>query len=252
MRHSEESPQPDQVIVDGFEHLEPIGRGGFSRVFRADQVALGRSVAIKLLDGDLDSAAKQKSFERECRAMGTLSQHPNIVTVFSAAYTTTGRPCIVMEYYEAGTLGDEVKKNGPLSLGEVVRLGIKLCDALTAAHTAGIVHRDIKPQNVFRSTYADVVLGDFGISSFAGDHTATRADSGLTIHYAPPELIEGATHRPGQMSTPSPQRCTTSSADNGHSPVPTVSQWPPSPAGFWGRHRPCSIVTGLEPSSDDY
>ena len=193
MRRPKHRTPSQDVIVSGFHDLEPIGEGGFSRVYRARQTGLEREVALKLLDGGFDTAAKQKSFERECRAMGALSRHPNIVTVFSAAFSAEGRPCIVMEFYEDGTLGERVKQHGPLDLATAIDVGQKLCGALDAAHGAGIIHRDIKPQNLFASAYSSVVLGDFGISSFEEDRTVTRSNSGLTVHYAPPELIEGGT-----------------------------------------------------------
>ncbi len=193
MRRPKQKTPSQDVIVSGYHDLEPIGEGGFSRVYRARQTGLEREVALKLLDGGLDTAAKQKAFERECRAMGALSRHPNIVTVFSAAFSAEGRPCIVMEFYEDGTLGERVKQHGPLDLATTIDVGQKLCGALDAAHGAGIIHRDIKPQNLFTSTYSGVVLGDFGISSFEEDRTVTRSNSGLTVHYAPPELIEGGT-----------------------------------------------------------
>lgn len=192
MRRRPNNPTGEDVNVRGFVDLELIDRGGFSRVFKATQEGLGRVVALKVLDTEFGSADKQKSFERECRAMGALSQHPNIVTVFSAAFSSRGLPIIVMEYYESGSLSDRVKALGPLGLDSVVEVGLLVCDALDAAHRSGIVHRDIKPQNLFSSQYATVVLGDFGISSFEDDRTMTQSGAGLTVHYAPPELLEGA------------------------------------------------------------
>ncbi|MFT7602438.1 MAG: hypothetical protein ACI8TP_005407 [Acidimicrobiales bacterium] len=119
-----------------------------------------------------------------------LSQHPNIVNVFSAAFTDDRLPCIVMEHYAGGTLGDRVKQHGPLSLDQLLAIGVQVAGALQTAHDRGVIHRDIKPQNLFVSEYGQPALGDFGISSFDDDRTITGG-GGLTVHYAPPELIEG-------------------------------------------------------------
>ncbi len=184
------------IAIDGFEPIELIGSGGFSRVYRARQDGFDRDVAIKVLSVGLESAAKRKAFERECRAMGVLSQHPNIVTVFNAAFTSEAsesdrRPCIVMQYYSGGTLGERVKQDGPLSLRGGLSLGVQMAGALETAHRNGVIHRDIKPTNLFVNDYGQPALGDFGISSFDDDRTITGGGGGLTVHYAPPELIEG-------------------------------------------------------------
>ncbi len=182
---------PDvRTAVEGFELIEPIGSGGFSRVHRATQIGFGRDVALKVLTVDVETPAQQAAFERECRAMGALAHHPSIVSVFTSAFTDDGRPCIVMEYFAGGTLGDRVKAEGPLDLTAVLRAGVEVCGALQTAHDHGIVHRDIKPSNLFVSEFGNTALGDFGISSFDDERTVTGG-GGLTVHYAPPELIEG-------------------------------------------------------------
>ncbi len=186
---------PD-IHLEGFDSLELIGSGGFSRVYKARQSGFERDVALKVLSVGLDSPTKQRAFERECRAMGVLSQHPNIVTVFNAAFTDDRRPCIVMQYYAGGTLGDRVKGDGPLSVEAGLSLGIQMAGALETAHRNGVIHRDIKPTNLFVSDYGQPALGDFGISSFDDDRTITGGGGGLTVHYAPPELIEGDSATP--------------------------------------------------------
>lgn len=179
------------VHLEGFEAIEPIGSGGYSRVYRARQEGFDREVALKIMSFGIETSAQQRSFERECRAMGVLSQHPNIVTVFNATMTDTSQPCIVMEFYAGGTLGDRVKQRGPLDAAEVLSIGVQVAGALQTAHDRGVIHRDIKPQNLFLSDYGRPALGDFGISSFDDDRTLTGGGEGLTVHYAPPELIEG-------------------------------------------------------------
>lgn len=175
------------VGLAGYDRFTLLGRGGFSEVYRARQVAFDRDVAVKVLDVGLDER-QRRAFERECRAMGVVSQHPNIVTLYSADYTSDGRPCLVMELYEGGTYGDRLRTVGRIDLRTVLEVGVKLCGALQTAHDRGVLHRDVKPQNVFVSSFGEPALGDFGISS-VGDDVESRGAAGLSVHYAAPEVI---------------------------------------------------------------
>ena len=134
---------------------------------------------------------ERRSFERECRAMGLVSQHPHIVTVFNAAFTATKQPVIVMELYSGGTMGDRQKREGRLPVAVVLDTGVKIAGALQTAHDRGLLHRDIKPQNLFISEFGEPALGDFGISTL-DDERSISGGGGLTVHYAPPEVLEGA------------------------------------------------------------
>ena len=123
--------------------------------------------------------------------MGLVSQHPHIVTVFNAAFTSTKQPCIVMELYSGGTLGERQKREGQLPVAVVLDVGVKIAGALQTAHDRGLLHRDIKPQNLFISEFGEPALGDFGISTL-DDERSISGGGGLTVHYAPPEVLEGA------------------------------------------------------------
>ena len=123
--------------------------------------------------------------------MGLVSQHPHIVTVFNAAFTTTKQPCIVMELYSGGTLGERLKRDGRLPVATVLDVGVKIAGALQTAHDRGLLHRDIKPQNLFISEFGEPALGDFGISTL-DDERSISGGGGLTVHYAPPEVLEGS------------------------------------------------------------
>lgn len=173
-------------MIPGYTQSTVLDRGGFSTVYRARQTGFDRWVAIKVLNTDLDDRQRD-AFERECRAMGVVSQHPNIVTVLSAAYTDDGRPALVMELYGGGTYAQRLRREGPLPAAEVLSLGVRIGAALQSAHDRGLLHRDVKPQNLFLSDYGEPALGDFGISAFRGDDTTSGA---LTINYAAPEVIE--------------------------------------------------------------
>ncbi|MFV0306341.1 MAG: protein kinase domain-containing protein [Desertimonas sp.] len=193
-RRPDRSRRADQatfVQIDGYDHLEPIGRGGFSHVYSARQRDFNRRVAIKVLTFGLADEREQRSFERECRAMGLVSQHPHIVTVFNSAFTSTDQPCIVMELYSGGTMIDRQRREGQLGVGTVLDAGVKIAGALQTAHDRGLLHRDIKPQNLFISEFGEPALGDFGISTL-DDERSISGSGGLTVHYAPPEVLEGA------------------------------------------------------------
>ena len=116
--------------------------------------------------------------------MGQLSTHQNIVTVFASAITSDGQPCIIMELYDGTYRADD-----RLEIAEVVDVGAKVADALQAIHDRGIVHRDIKPHNIFVSTHGQPAIGDFGISSIDTERTVTGG-AGFSINYAPPEVFE--------------------------------------------------------------
>ncbi|MCY4629781.1 MAG: protein kinase [bacterium] len=166
-----------------------MGRGGFSRVFSAYQVAFDRRVALKVLNERLADDASVAAFERECQAMGGLSRHPFIVTVLASAFTSDYRPCIVMDLFERGNYMQLVRRDGPLPLEELLSLSVRVAGALATAHQDGVVHGDVKPQNIFKSGFGYPALGDFGIATLRS-RVAERAGVGLSPHFVAPELIE--------------------------------------------------------------
>ena len=176
-------------VVGGFSDLVELGRGGFSRVFSAYQVEFDRRVALKVLNDRLADDASVAVFEGECRAMGTLSQHPFIVTVLASALTADYRPCIVMELFERGNYMQLLRRDGPLPLEELLSLAVRVAGALATAHHHGVVHGDVKPQNVLKSEFGYPALGDFGIATLR-NRLSERAGMGLSAHYAAPEMIE--------------------------------------------------------------
>ena len=153
----------DLLGLTGFDEVVEVARGGFGVVYRAHQVDFDRTVAIKVLTGPFNDHARSR-FERERRAMGSLSHHPNIVTVYGWGTTAKDEPYIVMEYMPGGALADVVK-DATMPWPDVVHLGTKLARALHAAHLAGILHRDVKPENVLVSSYGEPMLADFRIAA---------------------------------------------------------------------------------------
>jgi len=180
--------------IPGYERLTQIGKGGFSRVYRAEQAKLKRGVAVKVLNFGLNDEADRRSFERECELMGRVSTHPNIVTVHDTAFTDEGQPCIVMEHYPGGSLADLISEVRRLTPQEVLEVGVAISAALEASHQAGVLHCDLKPQNILISEFGQPALGDFGISTFSEERTRTGGDAGagFTLAYAAPEIVEGA------------------------------------------------------------
>lgn len=178
--------------VQGFINAALIGQGGFGAVYRCEQPTFGRTVALKVLSSPAFEPDVRQRFERECKAIGSLSGHPNIVTVYDSGITKWGRPYIAMEFLGRGALSSIISDPPTLSWEEACRIGIKIADALDTAHARGILHRDIKPENILMSDYGEPKLADFGISKLS-DGTATR--SGVitaSLGHAAPELFNGA------------------------------------------------------------
>lgn len=175
-------------LVPGYRDFAPIARSDSSEVYRAYQEGVDRPVAIKVLL--LDDEEARLRFEREVDITVQLGrQHPHIVTVLDVRTTSSGQPCIIMEYYDRGSLHDRLRERGPLPADEVIAAGIAVADALSFAHAHGVLHRDIKPQNVLVLPTA-YVLADFGI--------ARRVDAGHTssvewfsFRHAAPQVLDG-------------------------------------------------------------
>jgi serine/threonine-protein kinase len=180
------------TVIDGrYELLAGVGRGGMARVWRATDQRLGRDVAVKLLAADsLDERARQR-FDLEARTAAALS-HPNIVAVHDVGVTAAGVPYLVMELAEGDTLA-EVIGRGPLSWVDIVAVSVQVCDALRAAHAAGVVHRDVKPGNIVLTADGVVKVCDFGIAAFArGDDPVIEAGRVLgTAQFMAPEQAHG-------------------------------------------------------------
>lgn len=176
-------------VIEGYGALREIGRGGFSSVFEALEFEFERWVAIKVLDEAIVDAEAVEDFERECRAMGGLSGHPNIVTVFSSAFTADQRPCIVMELFPHGNYLQILQRTGPLGLDQLLPVSVRVAAALATAHNRGMVHGDVKPQNIFRSQYELAALGDFGIATLIS-HRWGNQKTRMSLYYAAPEIIE--------------------------------------------------------------
>lgn len=178
------------VLDDRYEVVGKLARGGMATVYLAQDLRLGREVAIKIMNeglGDADDFAAR--FDAEARAAAHLS-HPHVVSVFDQG-VDDGRPYIVMEYVKGCTLRNLITRESPMDPQTALDLLEPVVSALAAAHTAGIVHRDVKPENVLISERGEVKVADFGLARAitANSHAATTGLVMGTVSYIAPELV---------------------------------------------------------------
>lgn len=181
-----------EVIGDRYRIDEVVGAGGMATVFRAFDATLERDVALKVMRREItDDADQLERFRREARAAAKLS-HAHIVTVIDAG-EENGRPYIVFEYIPGETLKQRIKSRGNLPVTESVAYAIEIGSALVAAHEAGLVHRDVKPQNVLLDAAGHAKVADFGIArELEANDGLTKTGRVLgTTDYVSPEQAMG-------------------------------------------------------------
>ena len=181
-----------EAIAEGRYRVErEIGHGGMASVYLAHDGELDRPVAIKILAAHLASEPGfYERFVREARTAARLS-HPNVVQVFDAG-EEHDRPYIVMEYVPGRTLAEEIRARGKLDAARVVDLALQVCGGLELAHSSGLVHRDVKPQNLLLRDDGVVKIADFGIARAAEATKLTQVGSILgTAAYLAPEQATG-------------------------------------------------------------
>ncbi|WP_422735807.1 serine/threonine-protein kinase [Micromonospora sp. WMMD729] len=185
------------LIAGRYRLLDLVGRGGMGRVWRAHDEMLHREVAVKEVVppswlADHERAELRSRTLREARTAARLN-HPAVVRLYDVV-PVEGSPWIVMEYVPSRTLQDVLDAEGPLEPARAARIGLALLDALEAAHQAGVLHRDIKPQNVLVAHDGRVMLTDFGLATFdGGDGAMTRPGMvlGSPQYVAPERAAEG-------------------------------------------------------------
>ena len=177
------------VLVNRYEIVGRIGSGGMADVYKAMDHKLNRFVAIKVMKPEFKSDSTFISkFRREAQAAAGLA-NPNIVNVYDVG-EDQGYYYIVMELVEGITLKEYIAKKGKLSVREATSIAIQVCMGLSAAHDQGIVHRDVKPQNIIISTDGKVKVTDFGIARAASTNTISANAMG-SVHYSSPEQVRG-------------------------------------------------------------
>ncbi len=191
-----------QIIDDRYELIRLIGEGGMGAVYEGRHVTIGSRVAIKTLHADaVNRPEALERFRREAQAAGTIG-HPNIVRVHDIGQTEDGLPYMVMDFVDGGSLARLLYSDAPLDTKVAIRIASQMLSALGAAHEKGIIHRDVKPENVVLTTNEEgeqvAKLLDFGISKFheldSDQHglTATGTILGTPLYMAP-EQAAGST-----------------------------------------------------------
>lgn len=175
--------------------LDRLGGGSFGEVYRAWDRQLEREVALKLMRGEAAEDPRASRIAAEGKMLARV-RHPNVITVYGAA-VHGGRVGIWMERVRGATLEQLLQQRGPFSAREATLIGVDLCRALAALHAAGLIHRDVKAQNVMREDGGRVVLMDLGTARHSGEPGAqTSADMAGTPLYLAPEIFDGAPASP--------------------------------------------------------
>lgn len=180
-------------VIDNYKILEVIGRGGMGVVFKAMDMNLEKIVALKMIDPFLARDENfLKRFKMEAKALAKL-ENRNIVAVYALRETSMGL-FMVMEYVRAKTVSEIMRENGKYSAKETLSVTNQLLNAINHAHSVGVIHRDIKPNNILLCEDGTVKVMDFGLAKVAQEHgsqmTATQAAAG-TLYYMSPEQIKG-------------------------------------------------------------
>ena len=180
------------ILDRKYRIVELIGSGGMAQVYKAINMSNRRTVAVKMLKDEYKNDAEfLRRFSREASAVLNLS-HENIVRAYGVG-THDDLPYIVMEYVEGHTLKDLIEKNGSLPVRTAIGITCQILDALSAAHAHGIIHRDVKPQNVIVTDKGRVKLADFGIAREVKATTVTFSGQKVlgSVHYISPEQAKG-------------------------------------------------------------
>src|SRR4051794_31237627 len=185
---------PNQQLerIGRYQVLEKVGKGGMGVLYRGFDPVLDREVAIKLMLTDFseDTEQMRPRFYREARAAAKLN-HRNIVTIFEFA-EESNVPYIVMEFLRGTPLGARMKATPPLSMDDKLNIVAQLCDGLSYAHEQGVVHRDVKPDNVFILEDGSVKLLDFGIAKLTTSNLTRQGDVLGSASYMSPEQVGGS------------------------------------------------------------
>ncbi|MGH3247168.1 MAG: protein kinase domain-containing protein [Trebonia sp.] len=181
------TPAQDVVPPDlpGYQFIKHIGAGGNAQVYLYEQNLPRRKVAVKVLNASALSEEARRRFTAEANVTADLA-HRHIVQVFDANVTADGRPYIVMPYYPQPNLSVRARRSH-FSVADVLRTGIQVGSAVETSHRRGVLHRDIKPQNILTDSYGEPALTDFGIATTKGGD----GPEGLSVPWSPPEILFG-------------------------------------------------------------
>ena len=180
-----------RMLDNRYELVEFVGKGGMALVYRAIDHRTGHSVAVKILRPEYNQDKEFSArFEREAMTASKMSHH-NIVNLLDVGQEEDIR-YLVMEYVKGQTLKEVIRQKGAIPPATAAQIGIRILSALQHAHDNGIIHRDIKPQNVLVHADGHIKVADFGIARVAGSHTLSQEDSVMgSVHYFSPEQAKG-------------------------------------------------------------
>ncbi len=180
-----------RMIAQRYQILDTIGKGGMAIVYRAIDNRTGHSVAIKVLRPEFSQDEEfLNRFQREAEAASKVSHH-NIVNLLDVGMDGDSR-YLVMEYVQGKTLKEVIRQKGKLPYTTAVQIAIRILSALQHTHRNGIIHRDIKPQNILVQSEGHIKVADFGIARMANSSTLTKGDSVMgSVHYFSPEQAAG-------------------------------------------------------------
>src|SRR5918999_782297 len=179
--------------IGEYRIVDFLGAGGMGEVYRARHSKIGRTAAVKVLTQATQSSGFVERFFNEARIQASL-QHPNVATLYDFC-EVEGQPCIIMEYVDGQTISERISAySAPLPLAETVYVFEKVCEAIDYVHRHGVIHRDIKSNNIKIISEGKVKLLDFGIAKGQGTQQLTQVGSVIgTLQYLAPELIRGGT-----------------------------------------------------------
>ncbi|MEG0493534.1 MAG: Stk1 family PASTA domain-containing Ser/Thr kinase [Clostridia bacterium] len=180
------------VFAERYKLEDFIGQGGMSLVYRAVDIRTGHSVAVKILKSEYNSDKEfLERFQREAQAASLMSHH-NIVNLLDVGVEGDYR-YLVLEYVSGNTLKDVIRQKGRLNANTTIQIAIRILSALQHAHDNGIIHRDIKPQNVLVHSDGHVKVADFGIARMTNAFTISKGDTVVgSVHYSSPEQATGS------------------------------------------------------------
>ena len=169
--------QPGRILAGRYRIDQQIGVGGMAVVYRATDLNTQHFVAVKVLKPEYNQDAEYVArFQREAEAASKMTHH-NIVNLLDVGMDSSGNRYLIMEYVEGQTLKDVIREKGRLSETSAVQITIRILSALQHAHSNGIIHRDIKPQNILMQSDGHVKVADFGIARMANKNTLAKGDS---------------------------------------------------------------------------
>ena len=174
--------------VPGVTDLTLLGAGGSATVYQGNEPAMRRKVAVKVVHALMREPRERQVFERECALAGQVGEHPYAADVYRSGFADD-RPYIVMRYYARGSLATRLDPARQLPVGEAVTMCAHVATALQFAHNRGILHRDVKPENILCDAFGDPVLADFGIAT-ERDAATMSLRHAMTPACAPPEVLK--------------------------------------------------------------